>query len=338
MMRQIHHSILLFLISVNLFALAPRSELDGNINRVNEKVAVYLQSDRLQVQRALSEHDGEFLYQYLKNAPSGIRPDLLQYFWLSSNPANVSLPASLISLLDRYLGDDLIQNVISNHLFRYGITTSTIYFIETAIAEDLPLDAVMMLWKLAGSQGRVLDRTFQEIASDPDQKDYIKALEEYFSSIREPVSILEIGCGSQANLLNYFLRKYDSSVTLGCGIDPLLEKEREQSKLRLFKTVISGLPFHDDSFDLIYERDVLGYSNQNHRKYERNVLALLKILKTGGQIIFGYGNDISELKRIITPFQDQVSLIRKGDRLILIKVPPNSNQSIQIERILKEAA
>ncbi|MFA5070491.1 MAG: class I SAM-dependent methyltransferase [Patescibacteria group bacterium] len=135
---------------------------------------------------------------------------------------------------------------------------------------------------------------------------YLKKIEsELLDSIFRPLAggnILEVGCGTGANF--FFLKKYFSDLT---GVDPSeksLSIGRQQVKeAKFFSGRAQVLPFPDESFDVIFMRDVLHHISDIQDK-RLSLREMKRVCRKGGQIILiepNYRNIIIFFQWLLRP-------------------------------------
>jgi len=92
--------------------------------------------------------------------------------------------------------------------------------------------------------------------------------------------VLEIGCGEGANFLNL-----DSNHDFGVGIDLFYDKIRfaadNNKKIKFLCADAIKLPFTDDSFDLVFCRDVLHHMETK----EEAIKEMFRVCKKGKKIV-----------------------------------------------------
>lgn len=101
--------------------------------------------------------------------------------------------------------------------------------------------------------------------------------------------ILEVGCGEGANIKNLISMGVEASFT---GVDFLPEKVTFCDNLKLpdsnFTTADArNLPFDDQTYDLVFARDLLHHVNEDRKLV---IEELLRVVRPGGKVIIIEGN------------------------------------------------
>ena len=147
--------------------------------------------------------------------------------------------------------------------------------------------------------------------------DAMKVREQMYSlvSLDHASSILDIGCGYGNDLFNLG-KSCDANAKL-TGIDSAfkpIEKAREKTRgdprfTFIHKDIESGLPFEDESFDVVWSCNLL----ECIRDKDALLSEVCRILKPGGQVIFSHidwdtqvinGTDKPLIRRMVAAFSD----------------------------------
>jgi len=122
---------------------------------------------------------------------------------------------------------------------------------------------------------RELPQKYQEIIAQIIESDFNNDPE-------KPVSVLDLGCGPEANALRDLKEKYKDKID-AFGIN--MEIYNQSSKdVSLKEGDIRNMPFENDRFDLAYEIGVSGYFRKEE-DMEAFIHDVMRVLKSGGKLL-----------------------------------------------------
>lgn len=126
------------------------------------------------------------------------------------------------------------------------------------------------------------NRGFEDFPKDC-QAIIVEIIERYNSENQgEPISILDAGCGPEANAIRDLKNKYKDKV-LASGINmEIYDSQTEDVDLK--EGDLRNMPFADNSFDLVYEIAVAGHL-RSKEDIESFVTEVLRVLKPKGKFL-----------------------------------------------------
>jgi SAM-dependent methyltransferase len=139
----------------------------------------------------------------------------------------------------------------------------------------------------------IRNRSFKEI--DHSFRGLLSSLIEAFLKIsgKEKVNILDLGGGTKSQSAKDIAQKYGKTIDV-TNLD-LIPEEVEKSGANVIQASMFSIPFKDESFDLIYSRQVLSNVGEDDVKH---VLAeVARVLRKGGVALLDvdYHKDFEKL-------------------------------------------